>query len=90
MSYQIFGLKGGVRWPAAETTSVQGRSFVHGKLQNPRQVSKAHWEEIKAFYECVVNNTPSPVPWTETIKVIGILEGIYASQKAGKEVRLKI
>ena len=45
--------------------------------------------EFKAFYEAVVNHRPSPVPWTETIKVIGILEAVYASQVRGREIVLK-
>jgi hypothetical protein len=36
-----------------------------------------------------VNHRPSPVPWTETIKVIGILEAVYASQARGREIILK-
>ena len=47
-----------------------------------------HWTEIWDFYDTVVNNKPSPVPAEESLKVIKILDGIYRSQKAGKEVRL--
>ena len=49
-----------------------------------------HWNEIAAFVDCVQHGKPSPVPWTETIKVIGILEAIYASSEAGKEITLKL
>jgi predicted dehydrogenase len=90
MSCQVFGAKAGVKWPSAEFATVQGGVFGQGTLTNPRSVERAHWEELKAFYQCVVNDTPSPVPWTETIKVIGILEGIYESQNQGREVNLNL
>ncbi len=89
MSFQLFGMEGGVKWPSGEYAGVAGRSFVQGTITAARRIEKAHSEEIKAFYDCVVNNKPSPVPWTETIKVIGILEAVYESQKKGKEVAVK-
>lgn len=90
ISCQIFGLNGGVKWPSAEFATVQNRTFVQGTLTPPTNVEHSHWEELRAFHDCVVNNKPSPVPWTETIKVIGILEAIYASQKKGREVRVSL
>ncbi len=89
MSCQFFGMNGGVKWPSCEYASVQGRTFVQGTLSNPRPVEKPFWAEIKAFYESVVTHQPSPVPWTETIRVIAILEAIYQSEKLGREIVLK-
>jgi predicted dehydrogenase len=88
VSCQIFGIKGGVKWPSAEFATVQAGSYVHGTLTNPKNIPSAHSEEIVAFHDAVVNGKPSPVPWTETIKVIGILEAIYASQRDGREVEV--
>lgn len=90
MSCQVFGINGGVKWPSAEFATVTGGSFAQGTLTAARNVEKPHSEEIKAFYECVVNGQPSPIPWTETIRVIAILEGIYAAQKLGREVVIKL
>jgi predicted dehydrogenase len=90
MSFQLFGTEGGVKWPAGEFASVQGGSFTQGTVTAPCKVERPHTEEIKAFHDCVVNHKPSPVPWTETIKVIAILEAIYKSQEQGKEVAIKI
>ena len=89
MSCQVFGMDGGVKWPSAEFATVTGRSFVQGTLTLPRGSEQPHWEEIRAFYDCVVNKKPSPVPWTETIRVIAILEAVYKSQKTGREVVVK-
>lgn len=90
MSCQIFGMEGGVKWPSGEFAGVEGRTLCQGTLTSIGRDVKAHTEEIRAFHDCVVNNKPSPVPWTETIKVIAILEAIYQSGKEGKEVAVKI
>jgi predicted dehydrogenase len=91
MSFQLFGTEGGVKWPSAEFATVRGTSFLHGHLSSPRHVAHPHWEELKAFFNCVTNNKPSPVPWTETVKVIAILEAIYrSSEKGGREIAVKI
>ncbi|MFI5357452.1 MAG: Gfo/Idh/MocA family protein [Opitutales bacterium] len=83
---QLFGTKGGVKWPDTRFATVVNQTHVQGTLTNPVAVPHPHWNEIAAFHDSVVNHKPSPVPWTETIKVIGILEAIYASSKAGREV----
>ncbi len=86
---QIFGKKGGIKWPSAEFATVTNGVHAQGSLLHPKSVPYPHWSEIAAFMDCVVNNKPSPVPWTETIKVIGILEAIYRSSEEGKEIALK-
>jgi predicted dehydrogenase len=86
LAAQLFGTKGGIKWPAAEFSTVTNGTFAQGTLTHPVQVPHPHWNEIAAFTDCVVNGKPSPVPWTETIRVIGILEGVYQSQLAGREV----
>ncbi|MBS0662569.1 MAG: Gfo/Idh/MocA family oxidoreductase [Verrucomicrobia bacterium] len=86
---QIFGKKGGIKWPSAEFATVTNGVHAQGSLLHPQSVPYPHWSEIAAFMDCVVNDKPSPVPWTETIKVIGILEAIYRSSEEGKEVAIK-
>jgi predicted dehydrogenase len=90
MSFQLYGMDGGVKWPSGEFATVKGRSLMQGTLTWPRRVERPHTDEIIAFHDCVVNNKPSPVPWTETIKVIAILESVYQSGRTGKEVAVKI
>jgi predicted dehydrogenase len=89
MSWQLFGRNGGVKWPTAEFAAVQAGVFTQGTLTLPVQVEKAHYEELRAFHDCVVHDKPSPVPWRETYKVISILEAIYRSQEMGREVVLE-
>lgn len=83
---QLYGTKGGLKWPAAEFATVVNGAFAQGTLTHPVHVAHPHWNEIAAFTNAVQNGKPSPVPWTETIKVIGILEAIYSSSTAGREV----
>jgi predicted dehydrogenase len=89
VSCQLFGLNGGVKWPSGEFATVQGKQFVQGTITNPHTVEKPFLAEIRAFHDAVVNHKPSPVPWTETIQVMAILEAIYQSQKLGKEIVLR-
>lgn len=90
MSCQVFGMTGGVKWPSAEFATVTGGSFAQGTVTIPVGTDKPHHAEIKAFHDCVVNRKPSPVPWQETIRVIGILEAIYQSQQRGREVKVEL
>lgn len=89
MSFQLYGLRGGVKWPSAEFASVHGRTLTQGTLKIPETLDKAHTEAIQAFHQCMTRRKPSLVPWTESIQVIAILEAVYASQKKGREIVLK-
>lgn len=90
MSFQVFGTKGGAKWPSTEFATVHGRTFAQGTLTHPKNIPSGYEEEIRAFFNCVVDNKPSPVPWTETINVIAILESIYRAQEAGREVKVRL
>ncbi|MCC6415684.1 MAG: hypothetical protein IT582_07225, partial [Opitutaceae bacterium] len=85
-----YGTKGGIKWPDAKFATVINGTHAQGSLTPHVHVPHPHWAEIAAFYDCVVNHKPTPVPWTETIKVIGILEAIYVSSNEGREVTLAV
>ena len=89
MSCQLFGLEGGVKWPSTEFTGVTGGALEQGTLENPGRVVPPHHAELAAFADCVRGDLPSPVPWTESIRVIAILEAIYQSQSRGGEVTVR-
>jgi predicted dehydrogenase len=89
MSCQLFGTKAGVKWPSAEFATVSGGAFVQGTVTHPRPPERAHHAEIAAFHRAVLAGGPSPVPWTESIRVIAILEAVYASQSKRREIILK-
>ncbi|HEX8373390.1 MAG TPA: Gfo/Idh/MocA family oxidoreductase [Chthoniobacterales bacterium] len=85
-SFQLFGTEGGVHWPSGEIASVSSGVFVDGQLSSPGGGEQRHDGQIAAFYRACVAGEPSPVPWTESIQVIAILEAIYASQRTGREI----
>ncbi|MBP5738161.1 MAG: Gfo/Idh/MocA family oxidoreductase, partial [Abditibacteriota bacterium] len=45
-------------------------------------------EEFIAFYKSIEEDTPVPVPADQAINCLRILEGIYRSQDAGREIRM--
>ena len=65
----------------------------HGYLVNIAPVSlpprDAYFEEIKAFVEAVRSNKPVPVPGEQALITQKIMDAIYASAKAGKEVAIR-
>ncbi len=90
MSFQLFGQRGGVKWPSAEYATTQGRTFLQGTLKIPETLAAAHTEAIQAFHQCMTRKKKSLVPWTQTYQVISILESVYESQRKGREVRIKL
>jgi predicted dehydrogenase len=86
---QLFGTKGGIKWPSAEFATVTNGAFAQGTITHPVHVPHPHWNEIAAFTDAATGGKPSPVPWTETIKVIGILEAVYNASEQGREVAVK-
>jgi predicted dehydrogenase len=90
MSCQLFGLDGGVKWPSAEFTEVTNGAISQGSLTNPMAGPPPHHAELADFAACVRDDLPSPVPWSETIRVIAILEAIYQSQESGREVEVQV
>lgn len=49
---------------------------------------KAHTAEVQAFVEAVRNDTPVPIPGEEALQATEVLDAIYRSAAAGREVRL--
>jgi predicted dehydrogenase len=88
-NFELFGTEASVKWPSAEISTVTAGMFLDGKLSTARHIESTHAEEIALFYGAIQSGKPSPVPWTETVHVIAILEAIYKSQKLGREIVLK-
>lgn len=90
MSFRLFGTKGSVAWPAAHFAGAANGTLFDSTLLIPH-IASPHGNAIKAFAAALRGNKPSPVPATETIKVIAILEAIYrSSTMGGKEVAVKV
>ncbi len=87
-SFQLFGTEAGVQWPSGEFASTCNGTFVDGRVAFPNKVEKPHAALITAFLNACRNGGPSPVPWTEAIQVMAILEAIYTSQRERREITL--
>ena len=89
-SFQLFGTEAGVQWPSGEFASTCNGTFVDGRVAFPNKVEKPHAALITAFLNACRNGGPSPVPWTEAIQVMAILEAIYTSQLERREITLSV
>ena len=49
---------------------------------------EAHAGECVAFAEAIASGKPSPVPAEQSLDVITILDALYRSAEAGREIRL--
>ncbi len=90
MQMWLYGTKAGVQWPTNEfvMSNNETRQIMNMQIFNAAQ-GEPHAKECMAFAEAVANNAPSPVPAEQSMDVIAILNGLYKSAAAGKEVTLK-
>ncbi len=62
--------------------------FVTTDLHGVPQKIGNHELEVASFCDAVLNNRPVKVPGTEAVITQRIINGIYASAKAGKEIKI--
>ncbi|MCL2701080.1 MAG: Gfo/Idh/MocA family oxidoreductase [Phycisphaerae bacterium] len=84
----LFGTEAGASWPECEVYDHTASDYVDTKISVRPSKAAPHHEEIRAFAQAVLTDSPVPVPPQQSRAVIAILEGLYKSQKTGKEVRL--
>ena len=88
----LYGTEGGCEWPLAEflTTNYDTRQQYNCTLQLTKDAMEPHAMECVAFARAVAEGLPSPVPAEESLYVQTILDGIYRSQAAGREVEVAV
>ncbi len=89
-SAMLFGHKGSLHWPSGEYSTAVNRTLVDSTILPVTGLKQSHTEEILAFAEAIRQRKPSPVPYTDSLNVITILEAIYKSAKLGREVRVSV
>ncbi|MDF2439533.1 MAG: hypothetical protein JWN98_517, partial [Abditibacteriota bacterium] len=47
-----------------------------------------HHEEIKSFVQSIIDDTPVYTPGEEALEITRIIDAIYESSEAGREIRL--
>jgi predicted dehydrogenase len=84
----LFGTKRGASYPDCAIYDHTANDYVDVTVRAREIGPGNHPAEIIAFADAVTNNKPVPVPPTQSRAVMAILEGLYKSQKTGKEVKL--
>jgi predicted dehydrogenase len=86
----IHGDRGGIHLPSNKifTSDYTTKQLVDRELKYFEQPLEPHAAECVAFADAVVNGKPSPVPAEQSLQVLTILDGLYRSAAAGKEVSL--
>ena len=92
MQMWLYGTKGGSHWPKCEFYASNHKTKQHynRELKNRKDRLEAHAQECVEFAQAVATGGNSPVPAEESLQVMAILDGIYRSQKQGKEVKISL
>ena len=69
------------------TSNNATRQLLNTQLVNA-EGGEPHAKECVAFADAVANGKPSPVPAEQSLDVITILDGLYRSAEAKREIRL--
>lgn len=92
MQMWLYGTEGGCHWPKGEflASNYATRQHYNRTLQLTRDPMEPHALECVEFARAVAEGAPSPVPAEESLQVLSILDGIYRSQREGREVKLAV
>lgn len=90
MQMWLYGTKGGSHWPNCEILSQNNKTqqMYNRQLKRTGDQLEAHAQECVEFARAIVEDAPSPVPAEQSLDVMSILDGLYRSQDAGKEVKI--
>lgn len=90
MQIWLYGDRGGCHYPSAQflSSNYQSKQLYNRSLKITKDDLEPHAQECVEFAEAIVNGAKSPVPSENSLQVLAILNGIYKSQEAGKEIVL--
>ena len=86
----LYGTGAGCHWPSCTffETNYATRQHYDRQLKLADEGLPSHALECVEFARAVATGGGSPVPAEESLQVMSILDGIYRSQKTGREVKL--
>jgi predicted dehydrogenase len=86
----LYGTQGGCHWPKGEflSTDYNTRQLSNRTIKLTKDMLEAHALECVTFAKAVAEGAPSPVPAEQSLQVMSILDGIYRSQREGREVAI--
>ena len=90
MQMWLYGTEGGSHWPkcAVYHTNYTTRQLYNRALRLTSDTLEPHAAECVAFAEAIYSGKPSPVPPEQSLQVLSILDGIYRSQREGREIAI--
>ena len=88
--FWLYGTDGGIEHPGNRLvkTNYNSKQLYTTELKLMQDPDKPHQLECMAFAKAIAEGAPSPVPAEQSLQVMQILDGIYRSSAAGKEIRL--
>jgi predicted dehydrogenase len=90
MQIWLYGTQGGCHWPKGDflSTNYSTRQLYNNTLKLTKDPMEPHALECVQFAEAIAQGAPSPVPAEQSLQVMAILDGIYRSQREGREVTI--
>jgi len=84
----LYGTKAGAHCPKCEIyeTNITLKQHYNRSLRLIKDRLPPHHQEIVEFAQAIVKGKPSPIPAEQSLQVQQILEALYKSQEAGREV----
>jgi predicted dehydrogenase len=87
MTFQIFGDKGGATFNPLKMHTEQNKTLLDITPRYLPSGVQPHAEQIKSFVDSVINDKPVYTPGEEALEVTRIIDAIYESSEAGREIR---
>lgn len=90
MQMWLYGTEGGCHWPEGKFmgTNYTTKQFFNQQITLTADMMEPHALECVEFAKAVSEGAPSLVPAEQSLQVMSILDGIYRSQREGREVTL--
>ena len=82
----LMGTNAGAEWPEPAIYGETAGSTTDIQLKYSDDKIGGHQKEIAAYADAILTGKPSPVPAEQSLNVIRILDGLYRSHEAGREV----
>ena len=84
----LCGTRAGAEWPELTVHGETAGSLTDTRLAFPDDRVDGHHTELLEFALAAMKGEPSPVPPEESLVVMRILDGLYRSYEAGREVEV--
>ena len=84
----LFGTEAGATWPACEIYDHTSQEFTNTKIEFWGEAANGHAAQFREFIKAVNAGGPVPVPPAQSRAVIAVLDGLYRSNRTGREVRI--